>query len=100
MQDRKDDEATEGQGLLSVGCSQHALDFESEVERVPKDGSCWAHAVLRTVRELDIDKLEQALPLSDPSICWMTLIAGLNKWRDFGDESIDSNTTIRFRESM
>jgi hypothetical protein len=89
-----------GQGLLSGSCSQHTLNFESEVKSVPKDVSCWAHAVLRTVRELDIDKLEQALPLSNPSLGWMTLIAGLNKWRNFGDESIDSNTTIRFREHV
>jgi len=89
-----------GQGLLSFSCSQHTLNFESEVKSVPKDGSCWAHAVLRTVRGLDIDKLEMSLPLSDPGLNWMTLFEGLKKWRNFGEESIESDTTTRFREHV
>ncbi len=93
-----------GKGLLSFDCSQYALKFESEVKGVPKDASCWAHEgllVLYTVRELDIDRLEEALPLSDPSIRhgWKTLIELLNKWREFREESVDYDTTILFRDS-
>ncbi len=96
----RNDEATEGAGPFIRRLFPAYFEFESEVKSVPKDGSCWAHAVLRTVRELYIDKLEQALPLSNPSLSWMTLIADLNKWQNFGDESIKSNTTIRFTEHV
>ncbi len=47
-----------------------------------------------------IERLEETLTLSDPSIRWMTLNERLTKWLEFGEESIDYDTTIRFREHV
>ncbi len=51
------------QGSLSVDDTAHwhALNFDLEITSVPKDGSFWAHAVLRTVSALYIDRL-RSLP--------------------------------------
>ncbi len=50
-----------GQGVLPLGCTAHTLDLECDAANVPKDGSCWAHAVMRAIHALDIDQLEVRL---------------------------------------
>jgi hypothetical protein len=93
------------QGSLSVDGTAHwhALNFDLEITSVPSYGSCWAHAVLRTVSTLDIVLL-RSLPdvprLKDTNIDWTFFFESLEKWREFGRESMKSNKTSLFMQHV
>jgi hypothetical protein len=71
-----------GQGVLPLNGMELTLDLECDVANVPKDGSCWAHAVLRSIHEVDIDELE----------------GRLSAWIGSGDSSWTAGFCRRLRE--
>ena len=95
-----------GQCVLSVDGTQHTLNLECCVEVVPGDGSCWAHAVLRSVRALDIDLLEARLKIrfvqsaASGSRDWLFVFNSLREWKKFGEESVAIKKTTMFREHV
>jgi hypothetical protein len=83
-----------GQGVLPLDGMEHTLDLECDASNVPKDGSCWAHAVLRSIHAVDIDELELRLPAwigSGYSIWTAGFCSRLREWKAFGEQSKTSN---------
>jgi hypothetical protein len=83
-----------GQGVLPLDGMEHTLDLECDAANVPKDGSCWAHAVLRSIHAVDIDELELRLPAwigSGYSIWTAGFCSRLREWKAFGEQSKTSN---------
>ena len=95
-----------GQGVFSVDGTLHTLILECDVEDVPKDGSCWAHAVLRSISALNIDLLEDRFVRSAASVTsespdWATIVfSNLRAWKGFGEQSLASRKTTNFREHV
>ena len=99
---RKEGLRLSGQCVLSVDGTQHTLNLECCVEVVPGDGSCWAHAVLRSVRALDIDLLEIRFVRSAASEApnWPIVFSNLREWKRCGEESVAKKKTTMFREHV
>ncbi len=98
-QGQKNQGRLSGQGVLSVDGTLHTLDLECEITSVPKDGSCWAHAVLGAIHKLDIDRLVRSVNGSESSD-WRIVFSSLREWKRFGEQSLACKVTTQFREHV
>jgi hypothetical protein len=89
--------ALHGEVKLSVNGILHAIAVHVEVQSVPKDQSCFGHAVLRPLSKLDLVRLKHHLRHIDDLTGFLDL---LSKWMEFGVESMTKNKIALFREHV
>ncbi len=94
-----------GQGVLPLDGTAQTLDLECDVANDPKDGSCWAHAVLRAIHALDIDQLEvhlrACMQVCSEDLSWTAgFFIRLREWKAFGEQSMTSRKSTNFREHV